>query len=102
VTGGTCEMIWRRKPKLEPLAADDVALYSTDQLRAAYHHAVGSHSELVRLRNCNVTQTELVQEIRYRVAVEDRRFQLIACLTFIAAIASVAAALLALLDWLRS
>jgi len=92
-------MIWPRKPKLEPPVADDLALYSADQLRATYHEAEGGYSELVRLRNCNVTRAELVQEIRYRVAVEDRRFQLIAWLTFIAAIASIAAAFLAFMAW---
>ena len=91
-------MIWRRKPKLEPPVADDLALYSTDQLRAAYHDAEGGHRELVRLQ-VRVTRAELVQEIRYRVAVEYRRFLLIAWLTFIAAIASTAAALLAFMAW---
>ena len=85
-------MIWPRKPRLERTVADDVALYSTDQLRAAYHDAAGAHDTLVRLRNCNLTRDELAHEIRHRVAVG----RLITWLTSVAAIATIAAVLLAL------
>lgn len=91
--------MWPHKPKLEQPVADDVALYSTDQLRALYHDAEGSHSTLIRLRNSNITRLEIVHEIRYRVAKDDDQYSLMALMTFFSLIVAAVAAYFAFMSW---
>ena len=81
-----------RKPRFEAMVRDDVDLYSTDQLRAECHAAQGGYDTLIRLRNSNVSRDEIVAEIRWRIRREDRRFWLLAVMTFVAMFAAVIAA----------
>jgi hypothetical protein len=84
-----------RKPRFEAMVRADVDLYSTDQLRAEYHTAQGGSDTLIRLRNSNVSRDEIAAEIRWRIHREDCRFWLLATMTFVAAVAGSAAAVLA-------
>ena len=88
-----------KKPKLEKPVADDVALYSIDQLRAFYHDAQGGNSTLIRLRNCNIARAELEQEIRYRVYKDDERFWFAVGLSAFSTFLGVLAVVLAFMSW---
>ncbi len=87
-----------RKPRFEAMVRDDVDLYSTDQLRAEYHAAQGGYDTLIRLRNSNISREEIAAEIRWRICREDRRFWLLAVMSFLAALAGCASVVLVALS----
>lgn len=70
---------------------EDVALYSTDDLRRLYQSEVGNS---IRLRDSVLSRAELKAEILRRV----RNDRLIARLTFLAAVIGAAAAIVAAVE----
>jgi hypothetical protein len=81
------------KPRLEPGARGEIDLLSTEQLRALYIGARGA--SMVPLLGHRASLAEIAAEIRWRLRREDWRFWLLASLTFVAAVASCASAVLA-------
>jgi hypothetical protein len=77
-----------RKPKLDPRIREDLALYSTDDLRHLYHTG---RTEVFRL-------DDVKAEIRWRVWCEEW----ISLLTLLAAVIGAAAAIIAAVEgWPR-
>ena len=85
-----------RKPKLDPRTREDIALYSTDDLRHLYQDKGQENelSELVRLRDGMPTLDELKAEIRWRVWRE----AWVSLLTLLAAVDGAAAAIVAAVE----
>ena len=81
-----------RKPKLDPRTREDIALYSTDDLRRLYHDE--GKSELVRLRDGIPSRDELKAEIRWRLWRE----AWLSRLTFLAAVIGAVAAIVAAVE----
>ncbi len=77
------------KPKLDPRTREDIALYSTDQLRRLYHEG---ESELVRLRDGIPSRDELKAEIRWRLWREAWLSRLTLLAAVIGAVAAIVAA----------
>jgi hypothetical protein len=84
-------MICPHKPKLEARNAEDVRLYTTDDLRHLYRASERTH--LIRLRDGILSRDELKAVILWRVWWESFRY-------FLLLVVSVVSALLALLAWL--
>jgi hypothetical protein len=78
-------------PKLDKRTRDDVALYSTDDLRWLYQSEVG---DLIRLRDSVLGRAELRAEILRRL----RRERWIGRLTLLAAVIGAAGAVIATVE----
>jgi hypothetical protein len=81
-----------RRPKLDQRNREDIALYSTDDLRRLYREA--ENTKLVRLRDGIVSRDELKAEIRWRVWWE----AWISRLTLLAAVIGASAAIVAVAE----
>jgi len=80
-----------RKPRFEPPVRDDIDNYSTDQLRALRHATPCGHDALIRLRNSNISRTEIAAEIRWRDFRENCQFWVLCAIGGVAAVAAVLA-----------
>lgn len=78
-------------PSLDARTREDVALYSTDDLRRLYQSEAG---EPIRLRDSLLSRAELKAEILWRV----RRERWVARLTLLAAVIGAAAAIVAAVE----
>jgi hypothetical protein len=78
-------------PKLDDRTREDLALYTTDDLRRLYQTETG---ELIRLRDSNLTRAELKAEILRRVCRE----RWVARLTLLAAVIGAVAAIVAAIE----
>ena len=80
--------------RLDKRTREDVALYSTDELRRLYQSEVG---EPIRLRDSVLTRAELKAEILWRLRCE----RWIGRLTLLAAVVGAAAAIVAAVEGLH-
>jgi hypothetical protein len=83
-------MIWPNKPKLDARNAEDVRLYSTDDLRHLYH---AEKSNLIPLRDGIITREEIRAVILWRVWWMRSRYFLLLLVSIIGAFAAVIAAI---------
>ena len=93
-----------RKPKLDPRTREDIALYSTDDLRHYYQERpIGRGDNKVPLRDDVVSLDDLKAEIRWRVWCEDwvSRLTLLAAVVgaFAAIVGAFAAIVAAIEGW---
>jgi hypothetical protein len=82
-----------RKPKFDP----DLDLFSTEQLRERYRRPFGPDG--VVTDRSEAYHDRIAAEIRWRVHREERRFWLLAVMTFVAALAGSVAAVFAALGY---
>jgi hypothetical protein len=87
-------MIWVRKPKFERRVREELALYSTAQLRERYDaiYGIGTAATKIRLRDSTVTQAEAAAEIRWREWRENSRFWVMLIAVYVGAVAAIIAA----------
>jgi hypothetical protein len=83
--------LFLRRPKLDPRTREDIDLYSTDELRVLLR--TPPTPELIRLRGSIPTGAEVIAEIHYRLAREDRRFWITLVVAIAGAVAAGVAAL---------
>ena len=78
------------KPNIDPAVQEELNRYSSDHLSRLYHEdALG----YIQLRNFIISPKELLDEVERRRSLESLRFRVTIALLFVAAIASVVAAI---------
>jgi len=78
------------KPNIDPAVQEELNRYSSDHLSRLYHEdALG----YIQLRNFIISPKELLDEVERRRWLESLRFRVTIALLFVAAIASVVAAI---------
>jgi hypothetical protein len=86
-------MMLPRKPKLDARNAEDLRLYSTDDLRHLYHQNAGDDSTPIRLRDGIISRKQIKAVILHRVWWERFGYFTLLAVSVVAASAAVIAAL---------